>query len=456
MLLDGISTVVTMDEDRREIRDGYIGIRDGVLQEVSGGRPGPEWDSATKVLCQGTIAVPGLINTHHHLFQTVSRCLPVSQDAGLESWLAALYPIWARTTPESSYATALVSLGELALSGCTTSVDHMFAFPPGPGASVECVGATVSAAQRVGMRIHVVRGAVDPGYRSTGHAGAPLAETLDRTLGEMEETVQRFHEPGTGSMCQVALGADALSPEGEPLMRAVAELSERCGVLRHTHCSQVADELTYCEATFGCLPVQRLGDLGWLDDRTWLAHAVHVTPPEQALLAAAGVAVAHCPTSNMRLGAGLAPVASYLELGMRVGIGVDGSASNDGGNLLGEARQALLASRLREQVRLLDARSVLAMATRLGAAVLHREDLGVLGPGRRADVALYPQSGVAFAGGSNDPAAALVLGWPPRAKHVLVEGAFVVRDGRLVNVEESWAAQELSAVMARLDGELSA
>jgi cytosine/adenosine deaminase-related metal-dependent hydrolase len=450
--LEGIGTVITMDDERRELQDGYIGIRDGVLEEVSSARPGPEWEGATKVSCEGLVAMPGLVNTHHHLFQAVSRCLPACQDADLDSWLATLYPIWARTTPESAYASALTGLGELALSGCTTCADHMFAFPPAPGASVECVAATVAAAGQIGMRIHLVRGAVDPGYRSAGHPGAALAESLDRTLREMEDTIERFHDPGTGSMSRVALGADALSPEGEPLMREVANLTRRHGVLRHTHCSQVVGEVAYCEATYGSGPVQRLAELGWLDDQTWLAHAVHVGPPDQALLAAAGVAVAHCPTSNMRLGAGLAPIARYLELGIQVGIGVDGSASNDAGNLLGEARQALLVSRLRGPGRMLDARSVLEMATRRGAAVLHRDDLGVLSPGRRADIALYRQSGVAAAGASNDPAAALVLAWPPRATHVLVDGSWVVREGQLVNVEESWVSENLSSAMARLMG----
>ena len=452
LLLEEIGTVVTMDDERREIQDAYIGIRDGVVQVVSSGQPSREWEGATRVSCQGLLAVPGLVNTHHHLFQLVSRCLPACQDAPLESWLATLYPIWARTTPESTYASALAGLGELALSGCTTCVDHMFAFPSSPGASVECVAATVAAAGQIGMRIHVVRGAVDPGYRAADHPGAALAETLDRTLGEMEDAIGRFHHPGSGSMSQVALGADALSPEGEPLMRAVADMTRTHGVLRHTHCSQVVGEVAYCEATYGSGPVQRLAELGWLDDRTWLAHAVHVAPSEQALLAEARVAVAHCPTSNMRLGAGLAPIASYLKLGMRVGIGVDGSASNDAGNLLGEARQALLVSRLREASPMLDARSVLEMATRLGAAVLHRGDLGVLAPGRRADIALYRQSGVAAAGVANDPAAALVLAWPPKATHVLVEGSWVVRDGQLVNVDEAWAAGNLSLAMARLMG----
>ena len=448
LLLDRIGTVVTMDDERRELHDGYIGIRDGVVQEVSSGRPGPEWERANRVSCPGLVAVPGLVNTHHHLFQAVSRCLPDCQDADLDSWLATLYPVWARTTPESAYATALTGLGELALSGCTTSVDHMFAFPPGPGASLECVAATMAAAGQIGVRIHMVRGAVDPGYLATGHPGAALVEKLDHTLTEMEDTIDRFHRPGNGSMNQVALGADALSPEGEPLMRAVADMTRRYGVLRHTHCSQVADETGYCEATYGCGPVQRLGELGWLDDQTWLAHAVHVARPERALLAAAGAAVAHCPTSNMRLGAGLAPIASYLELGVRVGLGVDGSASNDAGNLLGEARQALLVSRLRGPSRMLSARQVLEMATRLGAAVLHREDLGVLSPGRRADIALYRLSGVGSAGAANDPTAALVLTWPPRATHVLVEGSWVVRDGRLVNVDEGWATENLASTMA--------
>ena len=449
LLLEGIGTLVTMDDERRELQDAYIGIRDGGVQVVSSGHPGREWDGATRVSCQGLVAVPGLVNTHHHLFQAVSRCLPASQDASLDSWLATLYPIWARTTPESTYASALAGLGELALSGCTTSVDHMFAFPHSRGASVECVAATVAAAAQIGMRIHVVRGAVDPGYRVGDHPGAALVEDLDRTLSEMEDAIGRYHHPGNGSMSQVALGADALSPEGEPLMRSVADMTRKHGLLRHTHCSQVAGEVAYCEATYGRGPVQRLADLGWLDDRTWLAHAVHVAPSEQALLAAAGVAVAHCPTSNMRLGAGVAPIASYLELGIRVGIGVDGSASNDAGNLLGEARQALLVSRLRQASPMLDARSVLEMATRLGAAVLHRDDLGVLSPGRQADIALYRQSGVAAAGTVNDHAAALVLAWPPRATHVLVEGSWVVRDGQLVNVDETWAAENLSSAMQR-------
>lgn len=450
LLLHGIGVIVTMDDERRELCDGYIAIRDGLIESVATGEPGPEWDAAEKLSCRGLVALPGLVNTHHHLFQVVSRCLPACQDADLDSWLSVLYPLWAKTTPESAYASALVGLGELALSGCTTSVDHMFAFPPSPGASVECLAATVEAARQIGVRIHVVRGAVDPGYRKAGHPGVALTESLDRALVEMEDAIGRFHHAGSGSMSQVALGADAVSPEGESLMRAVADMTRSHRVLRHTHCSQVPGELAYCEATYGCGPVQRLADLGWLDEATWVAHAVHVPPPDRALLAEAGVAIAHCPTSNMRLGAGLAPVASYLELGMRVGIGVDGSASNDAGNLLGEARQALLVSRLRSPGRMLGARTVLEMATRLGAAVIHRDDIGVLSPGRRADIALYRQSGVAAAGTANDPAAALVMAWPPRATHVLVEGSWVVRDGQLMNVDESWVAKNLRSAMARI------
>lgn len=444
--MDPIDTIVTMDDEGLEIADGHIAIRDGIIEAVGPGRAGPEWDDAPHVSCRGAVAIPGLVNTHHHLFQAVSRCAPPTQSVGLAAWLAQLYPTWATITPDVVYAGALTGLAELALSGCTTSVDHLFAFPPGGGPASDYLDAVASAAELLGMRIHLVRGTVDPDPDAGGGVSASLREDPDRALREMELAIDRYHVPGPGSMRMVALGADALSPMGEPLMREVAGLSRRRGVLRHTHCSQVEDEVDYCLSQFGCRPVERLMDLGWLDEQAWVAHAIHVEGRELDRLAATGAGVAHCPTSNMRLGVGIAPVMGYLAAGMRVGLGVDGSASNDGSNLLGEARQALLAARLRDPDHLLDARSALRMATRLGASVLHRPDLGSLCPGLRADIAVYRLRGVAAAGSANDPVAALVMGWPPRAEHVLVDGAWVVRDGELLTASESWAAGILASV----------
>jgi cytosine/adenosine deaminase-related metal-dependent hydrolase len=383
------------------------------------------------------------VNTHHHLYQVLTRVR--AQEQPLFGWLKELYPIWARLDAEWVRAAAAIGLAELALSGCSTTTDHHYIFPAGVEGLLE---AEIESARKVGLRFHPCRGSMDLGQSAGGLPPDSMVENPDTVLADTEAQIGRYHDSAPGSMLRIAVGPCSPFSVSEPLMRESATLARRHGVRLHTHIAETTEEEAYCRDKFGRRPVELLDDLGFLGSDVWLAHGVHLDRGDIGRLAATSTGVAWCPTSNMRLGSGIAPARELLDAGGRVGLGVDGSASNDGGHMLGEARQGLLASRARGGAAAMSAREVLRIATRGGAQCLGRDDLGSLEVGKRADIGLFAVDGLAHAGAEHDPVAAVVFCAPGRVKHLWVEGRPVVRDTRLVGVDEEALVRSAAAVKA--------
>jgi cytosine/adenosine deaminase-related metal-dependent hydrolase len=435
LLLSG-AHVVTMDDAGSEHADGWVLIVDGRVEAVGGGAP-PEADE--RVDLGGAVATPGLVNTHHHLYQTLTRAR--AQEADLFTWLKTLYPVWAGIDEESVYAAARTGLAELALSGCTTVFDHHYVFPRGTSGLIE---AEVRAARELGLRIVASRGSMDLGESDGGLPPDSLVESLDDVLADTERLVG-LQDDG---FVQIAVApCSPFSVTGE-LMRESAQLARRLGLVLHTHLAETVEEEAYCRELYGCTPVEYLDSLGWLDGDVWCAHCVHLSQPDVRRFADTGTGAAHCPTSNLRLGAGVAPVRDLLDAGVRVGLGVDGSASNERGDLLLEVKQALLVARGRGGPAALTVRDALRLATRGGAAVLGRDDLGSLEPGKRADIAVWRTDGLELAGAA-DLVAGLVLSAPHRVDRLYVGGEEVVRDGRLLRADEEEIARHHRAQARR-------
>jgi cytosine/adenosine deaminase-related metal-dependent hydrolase len=448
LLIRGCESVVTMDDGGSEFAGGSVLIEDGTVRWVGSGIPPAELAAGAQELDgSGCVAIPGLVNTHHHLYQGLTRVR--AQEHGLFGWLTELYPVWAGVDAEWVRAAAAAGLAELALSGCSTSTDHHYVFPAGVGDLLE---AEIGAAASLGLRFHPTRGSMDLGASQGGLPPDSVVQDLDAVLDETERAVRRWHDPSPGSMLRIAIAPCSPFSASEALMRESARLARRLGVRLHTHIAETVDEEAFCLQRFGCRPIELLDRLEFLGDDVWLAHAVHLSDADIERLGSSGSAVAHCPSSNLRLGSGVAPVRELLDAGVPVGLGVDGSASNDAGHLLGEARQALLAARGRGGAGAMSARDALRLGTRGGAACLGRDDLGSLEPGKRADLALFDVTGLASAGTEADPVAGLVLAWPQRVRHLLVEGRFVVRDGALVNADEATLAAEAHRVAVRMSG----
>jgi cytosine/adenosine deaminase-related metal-dependent hydrolase len=422
--------VVTMDDAGRELEGGWIRIEDGFVAEVGSGEPTEPGDDLT-----GAVVTPALINTHHHLFQTLTRAR--AQEADLFTWLKELYPLWARLDAEAEYAAARTGLAELALSGCGTVFDHHYVFPHGEEGLIE---AELQAARELGVRIVASRGSMDLGESDGGLPPDSLVEELDAVLADTER-LAGLHEQGPGARVQLAVAPCSPFSVTGRLLRESAELARRLELPLHTHLAETAEEEAYCLELYGCRPVEYLDQLGWLAGDVWCAHCVHLDGGDIGKLAATGTGVAHCPTSNLRLGAGVAPVRSLLDAGGRVGLGVDGSASNERGDLLFEVKQALLVARGRDGPAALTAREALRLATRGGADLLGRGDLGAIEPGRCADLAVWRRDMLELAG-ARDPVAGLVLSAPHRVDRLLVGGEDVVRDGELVRASEQEIAQE--------------
>jgi cytosine/adenosine deaminase-related metal-dependent hydrolase len=417
--------VVTMDDAGTEHEDGWVLIRDGLVEAVGEGQP-PEADE--RVSLGGAVATPGLVNTHHHLYQTLTRAQ--AQQADLFTWLKTLYPVWAGIDAESEYAAARTGLAELALSCCTTVFDHHYVFPRDQTGLAE---ALVRAADEIGVRLVFGRGSMDLGESQGGLPPDALVEDLD-TILEQTELLAR-------SGVEVAVAPCSPFSVTKELMRESAELARRLGLQLHTHLAETAEEEAYCRELHGCTPVEYLEELGWLAEDVWCAHCVHLSPSEVRRFADTGTGVAHCPTSNLRLGAGVAPVRDLIDAGARVGLGVDGSASNERSDLFLEVKQALLVARGRGGPDAMTARDALRLATRGGAEVLRRDDVGSLERGRRADLAVWRADGLEL-GGASDKVAGLVLSAPHRVDRLYVGGEEVVRGGRLVRADEDEIARE--------------
>jgi 8-oxoguanine deaminase len=423
----GNGWIVTMDDAGIEHRRGWLQVEDGLITGLGAGDPEGEYENLA-----GAVVTPGLVNTHHHLYQTLTRAR--AQEADLFSWLRELYPVWARLDDEMEYAAARTGLAELALSGCTTVFDHHYVFPRGASGLVE---AEVRAARELGVRLVAARGSMDLGESSGGLPPDSLVEDLDAILADTE----RLHGLADGAWVQVAVAPCSPFSVTTRLMEESALLARRLGLQLHTHLAETVEENEYCRELYGCSPVEYLERVGWISSDVWCAHCVHLSREDVAAFGRAQVGVAHCPTSNLRLGAGIAPVRELLDAGVRVGLGVDGSASCERSDLLGEVKQALLVARGRGGPGALTARDALRLATRGGAAALRRDDIGSLEVGRRADLAVWRTDGLEL-GGADDLVAALVLSAPHRVDRLVVGGTDVVRGGALVRADEQEIARE--------------
>lgn len=418
-----------MDGAGTEYPDGWVLVEGGtIVRAGSGVEPAAD----ERVDLRGALVTPGLVNTHHHLYQTLTRAR--AQQADLFTWLRELYPLWARLDEEAEYAAARCGLAELALSGCTTVFDHHYVFPRGVAGLWE---AEVRAARELGVRIAASRGSMDLGESDGGLPPDSLVEEVDEILAETE----RLAALADGELVQLAVAPCSPFSVTRELMVRSAELARRLGLMLHTHLAETREEEAYCRKLYGCTPVEYLGELGWLAADVWCAHCVHLSGEEVARFGATGTGVAHCPTSNMRLGAGIAPVAQLMEAGVRVGLGVDGSASNERSDLLFEVKQALLVARARGGPGAMTAREALGLATAGGAAVLGRADIGSIVPGKKADLAVWRSDLLEF-GGAQDLVAALVFSAPHRVERLYVGGEEVVREGRLVRADEEEIARE--------------
>ncbi len=426
ILIRNADTILTMDDDRRELEAADILIEGGVIAAIGAGLELPE--GAEIVNAAGCVVTPGLVNTHHHLYQTLTRAVPGGQDALLFGWLKVLYPIWARFGPEEMRVSAMVGLAELALSGCSLTSDHLYLFPN--GSQLED---TIEAAREVGLRFHPTRGAMSIGESDGGLPPDDLVESEAAILEDCIRVVDAFHDPAEGAMLRVGIAPCSPFSVSRDLMREAALLARDKGVMLHTHLAENKEDIAYSLEKFGCRPGQYAEDLGWTGDDVWHAHCVKLDGAEIDLFARSRTGVAHCPCSNCRLGSGIAPVRAMRDRGVRVGLGVDGSASNDSGNLMQEARQAMLLQRVAHGADRMSAREALEIATRGGADVLGRPDCGRLAPGRRADIAVWDASGIESAGSWDK--AALLLAGPCKVRDLFVEGRQVVRDGGLTTVD---------------------
>lgn len=449
--------LVTMDDHQREIPEGGLFVRDGFIEQAG---PSAELPAEADELLdlRGHILLPGLVNTHHHFYQTLTRALPAAQDANLFNWLKTLYPIWARLTPADIFTSTQTALAELALSGCTTASDHLYLFPNGARLDDE-----IEAALTVGLRLQASRGSMSLGASQGGLPPDSVVDGEEHILADSRRLIERYHDPLPGAMTQIVLApCSPFSVTGE-LMKQSAQLARAYGVHLHTHLAETEDEQDFCLEKFGHRPVAYMQSLGWTGPDVWFAHSVHVSREEIEVFATRQCGVAHCPTSNMRLASGIPPIQAMLAAGVHVGLGADGSASNDGSHLLAEVRQAMLLARLKAGLdgfsrsetsspsgtgvrgegekpvagtrALMTAREALRLGTSGGAQVLGRNDIGSLEPGKCADFFAVNLNRLEYAGALHDPLAALIFCQPQRVDYTVVGGKFVVKDGELVTLD---------------------
>ncbi len=440
ILIKGALSVLTMDDTRRELAGADVVLRNGVIADIG---IGLECDGADVILADGCVVTPGLVNTHHHLYQTLTRAVPGGQDALLFGWLQTLYPIWARFGPEEMFVSAQIGLAELALSGCTMTSDHLYLYPNGAR-----LDDTIAAAQDVGLRFHPTRGAMSIGESDGGLPPDSLVEREADILNDCIRVIDAHHDARDGAMVRVGVAPCSPFSVSRDLMRDAAVLARDKGVMLHTHLAENDEDIAYSLEKFGCRPGQYAEDLGWTGSDVWHAHCVKLDGQEIDLFARSKTGVAHCPCSNCRLGSGIAPVRTMRDSGVRVGLGVDGSASNDAGSLIGEARQAMLLQRVAQGADAMSAREALEIATRGGAQVLGRDDCGQIAVGKRADIAIWDTRGVQSAG-SWDPAAVLLAG-PTQVRDLIVEGRRIVADGRVISFDLDRAIVRQGQLVRRL------
>jgi len=446
--------IVTMDDQQTEISEGGLFIRNGLIEEV--GLMSDLSSIADEVLdLKGHVVMPGLVNTHHHFYQTLTRAVPAAQDANLFNWLKTLYPIWARLTPDDIFISTQTALAELALSGCTTAADHLYLFPNGSKLDDE-----IAAASEIGVRLHASRGSMSLGESKGGLPPDSVVDSEDNILKDSQRLIEKYHDAKPGAMTRIVLAPCSPFSVTSDLMKQSAKLAREYGVHLHTHLAETEDEEQFCQQMFGHRPVGYMQSVDWVGGDVWFAHAVWVNDEEIQVFANHDCGVAHCPTSNMRLASGIAPVKEYRAAGVNVGLGVDGSASNDGSHLLAEVRNAMLVSRVKEGLtgyslsndpdrKLLTARDALRLGTRGGAAVLGRKDVGSLEAGKCADFFAINLNRLGYAG-MHDLVAAVVFGQSMNADYTVVNGKFIVREGRLVTVDENKLIEKHSKASRRL------
>ena len=440
LLVRNAAQIVAMDDADTRWSDGGIYVEENVIRQIGPSASLPE--TADRIIdARDLVILPGLVNTHHHFYQTLTRNLPAAQNATLFTWLRIHYPIWAGMTPEAIYVSSKIAMAELMLSGCTTSSDHTYIWPNGARLDDQ-----IQAAQEMGLRFHAARGSMSVGASKGGLPPDEVVESEEAILRDSRRVIEQYHDANRYAMLRVVLAPCSPFSVSPDLMRQSMELARSYGVHGHTHLAETRDEHEFCLSTFGRTPVELVEELGWVGRDVWHAHLVHPAPAEIARLGHGGTGMAHCPSSNMRLASGVAPLGPLRQAGARVGLGVDGSASNDGSHLLAEARQALLLQRVGGDPAALTAHEALHLATRGGAAVLGRDDIGYLAPGMAADFIGYRLDTLAMAGGAvHDPLAALVFCQPPAVDLSVIDGRVRVHGGRLLDVD-------LPALIARHNG----
>jgi 8-oxoguanine deaminase len=417
------------EPERPYSRDGYTMIRDGIIEELGSGTP-PK-SAEVEIDSTGKLVLPGFINAHHHLYQTLTRAYPPVMDAPLFDWLRALYPLWARLDEEAIYLGTLIGMAELLLSGCTTTTDHHYIFTPNLERAIDI---QIEAAREIEMRFQPCRGSMSLGEKEGGLPPESVVQSEEEILQDSERLIKEYHDPSFGAMVRISLAPCSPFSVSPSLMKETANLARKHGVRLHTHLAETEDEENFCEERFGLRPLDYLGELGWLAEDVWLAHGVHLQKGEIARLAEAGVALAHCPSSNMRLGSGVAPIVALLNAGVPVRLGVDGSASHDSSNMLLEARQALLLQRIIHGPAALKVQDVLEMATLGGARCLGREDVGRLEAGQVADIAIFDLEELNYSG-AGDPLGALVLCAPTTVETLIIGGRIVVKDHQIQTID---------------------
>ncbi len=444
-LVRNIHTLITMDDARRTILNGALFIRDNVIDWLGPTRDlPPDRRSADRIIdATDRVVLPGLVNTHHHLYQTLTRAL--APDSALFDWLKTLYPVWARMDGDAVYVSALVGMAELILSGCTTSSDHLYLFPNGAKLDDE-----IRAAREIGLRFHAARGSMSLGESKGGLPPDSVVEEEELVIRDCVRVIEHYHDPKPYAMLRVVVAPCSPFSVTPDLMRESARLARQYGVALHTHLAETKDEEAFCLARFGRRPAAYAEHLDWVGDDVWWAHSVHVDEPEIAMMARTGTGAAHCPTSNMRLASGIAPLRRMIDAGVKVGLGVDGSASNDGSHLLAEARQALLLQRVMGDPQGLKAREALWLATRGGAAVLRRDDIGQIAVGKAADFVAFDLNRLDYAGALHDPLAALLFCAPQRVDLSVINGHVVVEEGELQTVDWRLVIEKHNRISARI------
>ncbi|GAN98738.1 hydroxydechloroatrazine ethylaminohydrolase [Komagataeibacter xylinus NBRC 13693] len=447
LLLKNALRLVTMDAARREIEGGWVLVRDRQVAAI--GTPADPLPAADDVMdMTGHVVMPGMVNTHHHMYQTLTRVIPAAQDASLFGWLQALYPIWAGLTPEMIRVSACTAMTELLWSGCTTTSDHLYLFLNGARLDDE-----IEAAGQMGIRFHAARGAMSVGESKGGLPPDRVVEDEDAILSDMQRVIETYHDPAPLAMLRVAVAPCSPFSVSRDLMRNAAALARATGTMLHTHLAENASDIAYSREKFNMTPAEYAEDTGWIGSDVWHAHCVQLDDAGIHRFGATHTGMAHCPCSNMRLGSGIAPVRRMVAAGMRVGLGVDGSASNDGSHMLGEARQAMLLGRLlptADNRPMMQAREVLELATRGGAAVLGRHDVGYLAPGMAADIVAFDMRGIDHAGAQSDPVAALVFCTPGRVSCSIVNGRVLIRDGQFTSHDPAALARQHNALAREL------